>query len=368
MNRKLIAVYLPALNCGGAERVFITLANGFAKRGYNTHFVLNRADGPYLKELDPAIQVFTLGTRGLRRTVPALSRYIRNYAPSALLTGLRNGNVYAILARFLSRRQTRITISERNRLSEPEHAEDNLKCFVDRKIYNILMRLTYRFADRIVAVSEGVEVDLAHRAKLSRQSIKVIHNPIDIVGLDTVHDQNTNFTSLTRQGIALIAAAGKFQMQKDFSTLIKAFAEVQAQRPSHLFIMGDGSLRGQLEKEINELGLTDSVTLTGFLPNPFHVMRQADVFVLSSRWEGLPNVLIQAMACGTPVVSTDCPSGPSEILEEGKWGHLIPVGDHVQLAKAIVATLDNPSLPDVAARAADFDADTAVKRYLETLL
>ena len=168
--------------------------------------------------------------------------------------------------------------------------------------------------------------------------------------------------------VPVCLAAGRLCPQKDYPTLIRAFATLAETRPLRLLILGDGPDRADLESLIRQLGLADRVALPGFAENPFSAMARAGVFVLSSAWEGLPGVLIQAMACGTPVVATDCPSGPREVLVDGRYGPLVPVGDPEALAQAIGETLDRPLGAELLkARASDFELAAVTRRYLEVL-
>jgi glycosyltransferase involved in cell wall biosynthesis len=166
----------------------------------------------------------------------------------------------------------------------------------------------------------------------------------------------------------VILGVGRLTVQKDFPTLIRAFARVRQKRNARLLILGEGELRSELNALVAELGLQADVALPGFVENPFVFMRHASLFVLSSAWEGFGNVLVEAMACGMPVVSTDCPSGPAEILQNGKWGRLVPVGDVQALSEALLATLEESTHPDVAARAAECSVDRAVEGYLRVRL
>ena len=167
----------------------------------------------------------------------------------------------------------------------------------------------------------------------------------------------------------LLLAAGRLAPAKDFATLLRAFARVRARRPVHLVILGEGGLRHTLEKQLRELGIEADVELHGFVDNPFAWMSRASLFVLSSAWEGSPGVLVEAMACGCPVVSTDCPSGPDEILDGGRYGRLVPVGDAAALTEAIATTLDATiDREALRARAREFDVDRAIERYLDVLL
>jgi glycosyltransferase involved in cell wall biosynthesis len=194
-----------------------------------------------------------------------------------------------------------------------------------------------------------------------------IYNPVVDYRLVTMAQASPSHPWLLSRQVPVILAAGRLVPQKDFTTLIQAFARVRRERPARLLILGDGEQRDALLALAAECGVRDDVDLPGFDPNPFAAMRAASAFVLSSRYEGLPGVLIQAMACGARVVSTDCPSGPREVLEGGRWGTLVPVGDVAALATAVAATLDDPHPPDVRVRTAAFSEEQAVERYARVL-
>ena len=205
-------------------------------------------------------------------------------------------------------------------------------------------------------------------AGLSRQQVCVICNPVVTPEIFSKAQEPVDHPWFAPGQPPVVLGAGRLTIQKDFPTLIRAFALVRAQRRARLMILGEGEERPKLEALVRELGLEEDMALPGFAGNLYAYMARAAVFVLSSRWEGFGNVLVEAMALGTPVVSTDCPSGPAEILERGKWGKLVPVGDIVALSAGVVAELDNPSLSDVARRAQDFSLDRIVGQYLELLL
>ena len=358
-----VAVYLPSLRGGGAERVMVTLANGFAARGYAVDLVLATAEGPYLKDVDAAVRVVDLKARRVATSLPALVRYLRRERPVAMLAAMGHSNVIAVLARRLALVPTRVVVSERANFSI---SKANASWRGD--LVGWFMRRAYPKAHGITAVSEGVADDLANALGLSRSSIEVIYNPVVTDTLLLRSREAPEHPWLEDGGGPVILSVGRLTIQKGFSTLIHAFARLRQAREARLIILGEGELRPDLEKLIADLGLDSDVVLPGFSGNPFTYMRLAKLFVLSSAWEGLPNVLIQAMACGTPVVSTDCPSGPAEILENGKWGRMVPVGDVDALAKAMAEALDEKEHPDVAARAAEFNVDRAVEGYLRVML
>jgi glycosyltransferase involved in cell wall biosynthesis len=227
----------------------------------------------------------------------------------------------------------------------------------------------YPWADAIIAVSDGVADDVARVTSLPRESITTIHNPVVTPELQEKMRAPLDHPWFAPGNPPVLLAVGRLVDQKDFPTLLKAFARVRAVRKARLIILGEGKERPELEALTGKLGVASDVDLPGFVLNPFPYMIRASALVLSSAWEGLPGVLIEAMACGCPVVSTDCPSGPAEILNGGAYGPLVPVGDDAALAKAILSVLEAP--PDserLRAQAALFSVDRATDQYLQVLL
>jgi glycosyltransferase involved in cell wall biosynthesis len=360
----LIAIYLPSLRGGGAERVMVTLANAFADQGYTVDLVLASATGPYLPEVSPSVHVVDLGKSRVITSLPALVKYLRQRQPTAMLSAMGHANLIALLANRFAGGKTRVVVSERNDASVGTNQQKRLRS----SVIQFLNRLLYLNADAVHAVSQGVANSSAKQLGMPREKISVVYNPVvtdKILKLAQAHER---YPWLPNKSRPMILASGRLTKQKDFPTLIRAFALLRKRLDASLVIMGEGELRPQIEHLITEHDLQEHVLLPGFVENPFSVMNQADLFVLSSAWEGLPNVLIQAMACGTPVVSTDCPSGPAEILEDGKWGRLVPVGNVDALAQAMIDTLTEKEHPDVASRAAFFSVERAVDGYLSLLL
>lgn len=358
-----IAIYLPSLRGGGAERVMVTLANAFAARGRAVDLVLVSAQGPYLAEVAEGVRIVDLGARRVAASLPALVAYLRRRRPARMLAALNHANVIAVLARGLARVPTRLVISERNHVSRG----GRIGLFSPERALLALMRWTYPHADGVVAVSMGVADDLARAIDLPRARIGVLYNPVLTPALLDRAAARLDHPWFGQDEPPVVLGVGRLTAQKDFPALIQAFARLRSRRPCRLIILGEGELRTELEALVERLGLRADVALPGFVDNPYVWMRRAAMFVLSSAWEGLPNALIQAMACGTRVVSTDCPSGPSEILEQGRWGPLVPVGQIDALADAMSATLDDRNPPDVARRARDFALDHTVDAYLQEL-
>lgn len=363
LTTKRLAIYLPSLGGGGAERIMVTLANAFAERGIKTDLVLVKAEGPYLNDVSKNVRVVDLGASRVAMSLPLLVHYLRRVRPTSILSALNHANVVALLARRVAGVKTRLVVSERNSLSS---SRAHVASFRGR-LMALFMRWTYPWADGIVAVSRGVADDLAATISLPRDRIDSIYNPIDMLAIRQRAEEPFDHPWFTPGDPPVILGVGRLTLQKDFPTLLRSFAQLRAQRQARLVILGEGEHRSQLQALVAVLGLTKDVAMPGFTENPFVWMRLASVFVLSSAWEGLPGTLIQAMACGTPVVSTDCQSGPAEILENGKWGRLVPVGDVSALADAIAATLDEKTHPKVQDRASDFSVDKAVDEYLRVL-
>lgn len=355
-----ISLFWTELGGGGVERVMLTLAEIFLERGIETDIVLLRAEGDLAGEIPSGARVFDLEAKSLLASLPKLVQYLRNHRPTILLSAQATVNCVAILARALSGARTQIVISIHSTLSL--WAKD-----WRQRMAVQLMRLTYPYSDRTIAVSEGVARDLSRLIGLRRKEIEVAYNPV--IGADLIvrKMKPVNHPWFLNENIPVILGVGRLLEQKDFPTLIQAFAKLRKSRSSRLVILGEGERRPFLEDCVERLGLSEHVWMPGFKPNPLKYMANADVFVLSSKREGLGNVLIEAMACGTPVVSTDCPSGPAEILENGKHGRLVPVGDPAALAVAIEEALDGHVLPAPRSALDRFRRDTVAEQYLDIL-
>jgi glycosyltransferase involved in cell wall biosynthesis len=343
--------------------MMINLATEWSKRGIAVDLVLVRREGAYLPLVPPEVRIVDLGARRTFTALTPLVRYLWRERPRAILSGLVHINTIALLAKAVTP-GTRFVISERNTPS------------VDKKDRQPAARLGYRLApylyrraDAIIAVSGGVADDLSASTGLSRQRIEVINNPV-------VTDQTLD---LARAGFRhswfepgappVIVAAGRLAAAKDYPTLLHAFAKLRSTRWCRLMILGEGDLLNDLTGLACKLGIKRDVQFAGFVINPYAVMSRAALLVLSSRWEGSPNVLVEAMACGSPVVSTDCPSGPREILAGGKYGPLVPVGDVDALAAAMASILDKPTarfLLEEGSR--PYRSASSASRYLDAML
>lgn len=356
-----IAIFLTSMRVGGAERIALNLCTGLVKKGHTVDLLLVEAEGDLLAELPDSISVVDLGASRVATSVRHLRRYLRERNPHVLYSLMTEINVVAVLANQLSRVDTRLIVSEHN---TPTVSVEGLK---DRFVLR-LASLTYPRANHVVAVSHGVRDDLLNVVDLPKEKVSVIHNPIDTGRIRTQAAKPANHEWLTDPSTPVVMSAGRHAPQKGFDTLLRAFARLEHSNVRFI-LLGEGDETESLRKLATELGIDDRVDFPGFVDNPFKYMAGADVFVLSSWYEGFGNVLIEAMATGCPVVSTDCPSGPNEILEGGMYGPLVPVKNPVALSQAIEDVLENPLDESVLhSRANDFSVEKVVEKYETVLL
>lgn len=363
-DNRPIAVFVSFSGAGGVERMVVSLIRGFVDLGQSVDLVLVKAESPHLEGLPTQANLIRLGTDHTFLALPALARYLRQNRPAVLLAAKDRAGRTAILARRLAGTNTRIVLRLGTNLSTSMADKSSF----ERWLRYLPIRLLYPKIDRIVAVSRGVAEDTATIARLPLDLIQVIRNPVITPELAGLAAKPCNHPWFGHGEPPVILGAGRFQHQKDFPTLIHAFARVRAERPCRLVILGEGGGRQKLETLIAELGLTNQVDLPGFQSNPFPFVARASLFVLSSAWEGSPNVLTEAMALGTPVVSTDCPSGPRELLDGGRFGPLVEVRDVEALARAMSETLDSHLPPEtLKAAVAEYNRSESALRYLEVL-
>lgn len=334
---KHIIIFLPALTGGGAERVMLALAEKFSEKGARVDLVLASFSGPYTGEVPSAIHVHDLRTGRVSKSVLSFYRFLKKYPRAVVFTTLQYSNIFCLSLKICLRIPNKVYIRESNAVS----FKINRRTLRGR-FFSFLIKRVYPFADGIVAVSSGVKSDLIENFNIPECRISVIPNPV-VFPEKTCSGGPLLHPWLKQGHPPVILGVGRLEKQKDFSTLLKAFATIQKTKPCRLIILGEGSERQALLKTARSLNVAEALDLPGFVADPFNFMKKAKVFVLCSRWEGFPNVLIQALACGCRVVSTDCPFGPSEILENGKYGILVPVGDADKLANALESALvDQP--------------------------
>lgn len=355
-----IAFFLPSVRGGGAQRVVVNLIQGITERGVPVDLVLATATGPFLNQLPVGVRVVDLRARRLMGSFAPLVRYLRRERPRVVVSSMTHANLITLWAARVSGTGTPVVVTVHNTLSQASQERSAL----DGVLEPYLLRTFYPWSASVVAVSRGAADDLASTSGLARDRVEVIYNPVitpDIMALARATPDHPWFGPGQPP---VILGVGRLTRQKDFPTLIRAFAEVRRRRPARLVILGEGEDRPVLEGLVAELALGDAVSLPGFRDNAMAYIAGSAMFVLSSAWEGLPTVLIEALAAGTRVVSTDCPSGPREILEDGRLGTLVPVGDVAALAAGMSAGLEQPRGSYPPETLAQYTRDAAVDHYL----
>lgn len=362
-DKKRITFFMDALHGGGAEKAVVNLLIGLANQNkFDLDLVLATKEGPYLDLVPESVRIIDLKQgRAITATFP-LMNYLKQNQPWALIGNMGHVNVVATLAKEFSQIKTKLVLVEQNTISASKDKPQRAK------IVNLFMKWLYPRADAVAGVSAGVARDLENELGLGKETVKVLNNPVVNEDLITRSQAELDHPWFAPNMPPVFLAVGRLNTQKDFPNLLTAFAQVRKERHARLIILGEGEKRDALEAMIANLGIGEDVLMPGFVKNPYAFMRQASCFVLSSRQEGLPTVLIEAMACGCPVVATDCPSGPEEILESGMYGNLVPIENSQALAKAMLNTLENPPEKDLLMqRANEYSTEKVVATYLSLL-
>jgi len=357
-----IAVFISSFVDGGVERMLLNLSRGLADLGHRVDFVLGKAEARYLSLLPSRGRMVDLGTSHPLKILPPLSRYLRQERPAIMLSSKEPCSRAALRGRRLAGTSMRLFFRVATTPSERDRHRNVLRRW--RSVH--AMRTLYPEADGLIAVSRGVAADVSMIAGIPGERIHVIPNPVVAPELPILAASPVDHPWFTTPGPPVILAVGALRRAKDFPTLIRAFARVREQRDLRLLILGRGRQRTKVEKLAEALGVRGDLSLPGFAVNPYAYMAKASLLVLSSAWEGSPNVLVEALAVGTPVVATDCRSGPREILQDGRYGPLVPVGDSEAMAAAIMRTLDAPLPAETLKVAAEpYRLHTSCRRYLE---
>lgn len=349
---------------GGISHVMLNLINALVDVGLHVDLLLNRTQIPELASVRKEVRLVRLGETGSFRSIPALVRYLRQEQPTALLVNREPAVRAATLAKRCSGAKTRIVIRVGMAVSMALKRRHPIK----RWLRQSAIVYCYRRADTIIANSKGVAEDIAAITGISLEKIKIINNPTVSPDIFIQAEKPIDHPWFVSGSPPVILGVGRLARQKDFPTLLRAFAKVRVQRDSRLVILGEGKERHRLTSLAAELGVLEYVDLPGHVSNPFSYMSRAAQYVLSSGWEGSPNTLIQALALGLPVVATDCRSGPREILSNGRYGPLAPVGDVEALYREMLHMLDSP--PDkrfLQAAAEPFRVDKCMKAYMASM-
>ncbi|WP_435103410.1 glycosyltransferase [Arhodomonas sp. AD133] len=359
MSRDL-AIFLSGYGKGGVERMLVRLALGFAReRGLAVDFLVPKGELPYVEQLETHVRVFRH-----ERDDPAgqLQAYLECERPARLVTGKPEDEALAV--GVLTRAGLEVPLYCRIGVPQLHRVRQRSRNPLRRWWLRRRLRATYRNVDGFLVVSRATGDELTGPLGVAPERVHVLPNPVIDDDLYAAAAAPCPHPWLEDGGAPVILGVGGFRRQKDFPTLIRAFAAVRARRPVRLVILGEGRQRQRMERLIRRLGVQDDVALPGFTDNPYAYMRRAALFALSSRWEGQPNVLIEAMALGTPAVATDCVSGPRDILGDGRFGALAPVADPQALAQAIEKTLASPPSPAVLREAvSDYTLTASAEAY-----
>lgn len=362
-----IHFFIHSLGGGGAQQVTIRLLKYLNRKLFQPTIILVEKRGPFVDKVPTDVPIVDLKVRHVRYALPKLMRHLHRKRPDILFSVMGYTNVIALLAQRFTGIPTKVFASVHNTLSKSTKNRRNIRA----KVILYLERRLYPKAERVIAVSQGVKDDISDYLGIRKEKIAMIYNPIVDGTIFELTQESVNHPWFHNSEIPVIIAVGALTKQKNYLLLFRAFKLILARHPARLVILGEGRQRAHLENIAKELGITDNVALLGFQGNPYKFMAKASAFVLSSSWEGLPTVLVEAMACGVPVVSTDCTSGPSEIISRpGHNGLLVPVDQPEALADAILQILENKELATRFAKAAseraeDFGAARITREYEE---
>lgn len=356
-----IAFHFPRLAAGGVEKMRIILAKELLARGIDVDFVLCQSVGEYKNLVPEGVVIHDLGAKRTRNSLIPLVRYIKKNKPDALFSSLGPQNILAVLANKLSGSMTKVFVTQHNSLTK----QSRVKATMPQRLMPWLYKVFLPMADGVIAVSSGIAKDMAVASNYPVDKINVIYNPACPNDINEKINEEIN-EKFFNKGRGFILSIGRLVYQKGYDDLIKAFKIVALKKDDlDLVIIGVGPLEEELKKLATELNISNRIHFVGYQDNPVKFIAKAKLFVMSSRYEGFGNVLVEALACGTKVVSTDCEHGPSEILENGKYGALLPVGNVKILAETIIETLDsNVDQKALIARAKLYSASKIVDQYL----
>jgi len=367
MSARRLLCCLPDLHGGGAERVMAYVCRGLDRSRFSVTLALGRRRGPNLPMIPPDVEVIELGADSGRAAVGPLVGLLRQRRFDVCLSMVQM-NPAIMIARALARAPLPIVLSARNHYSRSLATEARF-----RSVKWLAVRALYPFADKLICVSEGVRDDLVERFGVPLDRTVVIHNPVEIDRIRELAREDPGDPWLAADATVPVAVAvGKLMDAKGYPDMLRAFRAIRSRTAARLLILGEGPLRADIERRLGSLGLVDDVRLLGFRDNPYAYVARATLMLHAALYEGFPNVLVEAMACGIPVVATDCPSGPSEIITDGRDGFLVAVGDADTLAERALALLGDAGLRRAVADAAsrrvqEFAAPRVVARYAMVL-
>ena len=365
MASRHIALFIKRLSMGGIQKIVVRLCNEFSKRGHKVDLLLAKGKGELVQEVHGGVRIIDFDKVRIKGTLPDLLKYLVKEKPDVLFSAEAPINLVALWAKMFLMGRPRVVVSIRSNMSG--YADANEVWY--GPYTPALISLFYPFADSIIAISKGVLEDLSQISASAARKGCVVYNPTVTEELLHLAGETVHHPWFQPEAPPVILGVGRLVGQKNFTLLLQAFALVRKTQHVRLMILGDGKEREELEHLAQMLGISEDVCLPGFVDNPYKYMSRAPLFVLSSNFEGFGNVVVEALACGCPVVSTNCPSGPAEILQDGRWGRLVPVNDADALADAMREALAEEHDPNrLRERAMDFTVEKAVEAYLDVLL
>ena len=359
--KKRIAFFLPDLRIGGAEKVFVQLANCFCENGYSVDLLLSQKVGSLFSTVSDKVDVISFSQRERSRllllliSIYKLFQYVRRDRPDVVFSTITGANLVAVVVKLLLPNQnTKFVLREASSFHN------------SGALYRWLSGVLYSRSDCVIAGSKGVLDDLVQRYKVDQKKAFLVRNPINTIGIKSLACEKTVHPWLENNAIPLIVSVGRLTPAKDLFTLVCAFGMVRRKVEARLIVIGDGECRSELEREVKELGLEQDIDFLGIRENPYPYMRHADLFVLSSRWEGFPNVILEALTLGCRIVSTECHAGPKEILTGIDGCMLVPVADAEQMAESVVVNLNGRlDLKEVESRLQMYSIQAVSKQYFD---
>jgi glycosyltransferase involved in cell wall biosynthesis len=380
-DKKHIAFCVSSLRVGGGERIMVDLANYFSKKGYASDLVALKSVGEFKNQLDPAVRLVSLDAPRIAFSLPGLVRYMNDVQPVSILALDEFAHVLCLTARMFAKTKPRIVLRVGTMFSMLFERYQGLKRFY----WPFIIRRMYHKADAVIAVSHGMVDDTVAKTGVAREKITVIYQPKDLERLKALSQASVAHPWLSDKTVPVVIAVGRLREQKNFPVLIRAFARLSV--PARLLILGKGRDENALKALIVSVGASDRIELVGFTDNPYALMGRADLFASTSLWEGMPNALLEAMVCGLPIISSDCASGPREILAPGsnynvllsagieyaKFGVLTAMNDEQALVDALTELLTNTERRSAYAaasieRARDFAAADRIEEYARVLV
>jgi glycosyltransferase involved in cell wall biosynthesis len=356
-----VALVVPTMEGGGAEKVVFMLASEFLKRGVSVDLVVGRAEGVFIERLPKGVEIFELGRSRMTHNWWRLARYLWVRKPRVVLSHMTHTNLVTVAAYLIGGWRSKIFLVEHTPLDQFLKHINNA---AQRKLTLMAINCFYRLARGVIAVSEGVKEELCRQAPRLNGCVGRIYNPIV--------EQPRNINNEIRAGHAwvdmgkpFVLAIGRLSKEKNFEFLIDTLAPLLREMELKLIILGEGSEREILEARIASQNVAEFVSMPGFVQNVGNYLKKAKVLALCSLYEGLPTVIVEALACGTQVVATRCHTGPEEILESGRYGHLVLEGDEKGFRSAIVQAITNPKPRQLLiSRSKDFSVSRAIDQYL----